>query len=71
MALDLASLKTALENAFGVNQVSDTTSKANIQAMADTIATAIDTYVKTGLVTVTIPVTSAPGTPSSGTGTIS
>lgn len=70
MPLDLPTLKTALENAFGAPAVSDATAKANIIAMADTIATAIDTYVKSGLVIVTIPSTSPPGTPSSGTGTI-
>jgi len=70
MALDLADLKTALESAFGVDQVSDATAKANIKSMADAVATAIDVYVKTGTVIVTIPVTSSPGSPSSGTGTI-
>lgn len=52
MALDLSSLKTALEGAFGMSDATDPTAQANIKTMADTIAIAIDTFVKSGTVTV-------------------
>lgn len=70
MALDKAGLKSALEIAFGAPDVADPTSKSNIQTMAQAVADAVDTFVKSGTVntTVTIPSTSAPGSPSSGTG---
>lgn len=69
MSLDLATLKSSLETAFGVNVVTDPTAKANIQSMADAIATAIDTYVKTGTVNTNVTITTGPGAGSTGTGT--
>ena len=53
MPLDKPTLQSALEVAFGRDQVSDATAKANIVSMADAIATAIDTFVKSGEVIVT------------------
>jgi hypothetical protein len=64
MSLDKASLKTALEAAFGASQVSDAAAKASIKQMAQDVADAVDTFVKSG--TVNIPSTGAPGTPSTG-----
>jgi len=70
MPLDKASLTTALETAFGANETTGA-SKTSIEQMAADVADAVDTFVKSGTVgtVVTIPVTSAPGTPSTGTGT--
>lgn len=71
MALDKPTLKTALEVAFGANTVGlNPAYQASIQAMAQQVADAIDTFVKSGIVNTvdTIPVTSTPGTPSVGTG---
>ena len=63
MPLDLPSLKIALENAFGVTQVGDVTVQANIRNMADQVATAIDTYVRSGEVVVTSNGATGTGTP--------
>lgn len=79
MPLDLPGLKTALENAFlqGASSLPDP-AKSDIINMADTIATAIDTYVKTGTVTTVDTITTAglattisgtPGSPVTGTAT--
>lgn len=65
MPLDKSSLTTALESALGAGESGlDSASKANIEQVASDMADAIDTFVKTGLVT--IPVTSPVGTPSTG-----
>lgn len=68
MALDKASLKSALEIAFGANDVADPTSKSNIQNMAQLVADAVDTFVKSGTVNTTDTITTGPGAGSTGTG---
>jgi len=54
MALDKATLITDLETAFGKDQVSDATAKANITVMATAVADAVDVFVKSGTVNTTV-----------------
>jgi hypothetical protein len=76
--LDKTSLTASLKTIFGASVSGlDATAKANIEQMATDMATAIDTFVKTGTVAVSVASVSGvlPGGgtsgPGSGTGTIS
>ena len=50
MALDKATLKVALEAAFGKDETSDATAQGHISQMASDVADAIDAFVKSGTV---------------------
>lgn len=70
MPLDKSTLTSALETAFGANDVSDASAKSNIQSMAAAVADAIDVFVKSGDVNTTLSVNPhTPGGSATGTGT--
>ena len=67
MALDKATLKSTL-----ITILSNTDSAKTVESVADAMATAIDTYVKTGTVNVTVSTAGGPTAQTgNGTGNIS
>jgi len=64
MPLDKASLTASIKVLFGANETGlDAAAKANIEQMSSDLADAIDTFVKSGLVTVSSNGATLVGTP--------
>lgn len=69
MALVKEVLKTAIVKAFNDQRSKDNNPEGAIDNLADQLATAIDAYIKSGVVTTTVTGSSATGGPVTGSGT--